>query len=473
MSARADRLPHEWRSGEIAVIGLGKSGTGAALLLSRGGARVYASDAAAGDATAAAADRLRAAGIDADAAGHDLSRIARAAVVVASPGVPPGAAALVAARQAGVPIVSEVEVALRLMEGPRVIAVTGTNGKTTTTALIGHLLRALGRDAVDAGNIGTAVSEIALREQAPEWMALEVSSFQLHDTPSIAPAVGVVTNLAPDHLDRYESIDAYYDDKALLFRNASPVSRWVLNADDPLTLALPRRRPGGMSEGGLPGHTYRFSLDDRAAEAHYDRAGNRLVVQGAPLLERSELALLGDHNVANALAAALAVLVADAGHATRESRERMAEGLRTFRALDHRLEPVGEFGGVLWINDSKATNVSSTRVAIEGMTRPTVVLLGGRHKGEAYTGLEPGLRRVAKCVLAYGEAGEKIEQDLRDAVRVERLGFDFAEIMARAREVAGPGDAVLMSPACSSYDMFRNYEQRGAEFRRLAAQAGS
>jgi UDP-N-acetylmuramoylalanine--D-glutamate ligase len=473
MSARADRLPHEWRSGEIAVIGLGKSGTGAALLLSRGGARVYASDAAAGDATAAAADRLRAAGIDADAAGHDLSRIARAAVVVASPGVPPGAAALVAARQAGVPIVSEVEVALRLMEGPRVIAVTGTNGKTTTTALIGHLLRALGRDAVDAGNIGTAVSEIALREQAPEWMALEMSSFQLHDTPSIAPAVGVVTNLAPDHLDRYESIDAYYDDKALLFRNASPVSRWVLNADDPLTLALPRRRPGGMSEGGLPGHTYRFSLDDRAAEAHYDRAGNRLVVQGAPLLERSELALLGDHNVANALAAALAVLVADAGHATRESRERMAEGLRTFRALDHRLEPVGEFGGVLWINDSKATNVSSTRVAIEGMTRPTVVLLGGRHKGEAYTGLEPGLRRVAKCVLAYGEAGEKIEQDLRDAVRVERLGFDFAEIMARAREVAGPGDAVLMSPACSSYDMFRNYEQRGAEFRRLAAQAGS
>jgi UDP-N-acetylmuramoylalanine--D-glutamate ligase len=473
MSARADRLPHEWRSGEIAVIGLGKSGTGAALLLSRGGARVYASDAAAGDATAAAADRLRAAGIDADAAGHDLGRIARAAVVVASPGVPPGAAALVAARQAGVPIVSEVEVALRPMEGPRVIAVTGTNGKTTTTALIGHLLRALGRDAVDAGNIGTAVSEIALREQAPEWMALEMSSFQLHDTPSIAPAVGVVTNLAPDHLDRYESIDAYYDDKALLFRNASPVSRWVLNADDPLTLALPRRRPGGMSEGGLPGHTYRFSLDDRAAEAHYDRAGNRLVVQGAPLLERSELALLGDHNVANALAAALAVLVADAGHATRESRERMAEGLRTFRALDHRLEPVGEFGGVLWINDSKATNVSSTRVAIEGMTRPTVVLLGGRHKGEAYTGLEPGLRRVAKCVLAYGEAGEKIEQDLRDAVRVERLGFDFAEIMARAREVAGPGDAVLMSPACSSYDMFRNYEQRGAEFRRLAAQAGS
>jgi UDP-N-acetylmuramoylalanine--D-glutamate ligase len=463
-------LPPEWTRGEIAVVGLGKSGIGAALLLARAGARVYASDAASGDATAAAADRLRAAGIETQAAGHDLERIARAVVVVASPGVPPGAAALAAARQARVPVVSEVEVALRLMRGPRVIAVTGTNGKTTTTALIGHLLRALGHDAVDAGNIGTAVSEIALREQPPAWMALEMSSFQLHDTPSIAPAVGVVTNLAPDHLDRYESVDAYYDDKALLFRNAAPMSRWVLNADDPLTLALPRRRPGGLANGGLPGHTYRFSLEDAAADAHYDRASGCLVVLGAPLVSRDALTLLGDHNVANALAAALAVMVADESHSSADARERIAEGMRSFRALEHRLEPVGEFDGVLWINDSKATNVSSTRVAVEGMTKPTIVLLGGRHKGEPYTGLIPALSRVAKRVLAYGEAGERIAEDLRGAIAVEQFGFDFAEVMARARAIAEQGDAVLMSPACSSYDMFRNYEQRGAEFRRLAAE---
>jgi UDP-N-acetylmuramoylalanine--D-glutamate ligase len=456
--------------GEIAVIGLGKSGVGAALLLARAGALVYASDSGQTDAARQAAGRLADAGIAADAGGHDLGRVARAAVVVASPGVPPGAAPLAAARQAGVPIVSEVEVALRLMAGPRVIAVTGTNGKTTTTALIGHLLRALGRDAVDAGNIGTAVTEIALRDPQPEWVALEMSSFQLHDTPGLAPDVGVVTNLAPDHLDRYDSIDEYYADKALLFRNATPASRWVLNGDDPLTLTLARRRPDVAEEGGLEGHVYRFSLNDSTADAHYDRGANRLVVLGDVILPRDGLALLGDHNVANALAATLAVMVADEAHATAGARATIADGLPSFRALDHRLEPVGEFGGVLWINDSKATNVSSTRVAIEGMTRPAIVLLGGRHKGEPYTGLVPALQRVAKRVIAYGESGPRVEQDLRDALPVERLGSDFAEVMARARAAAEPGDVVLLSPACSSYDMFDNYQERGAAFRRLAAE---
>jgi UDP-N-acetylmuramoylalanine--D-glutamate ligase len=469
-SSRVTPLPAEWNRGEIAVIGLGKSGAGAARLLARGGARVYASDASDTEATRQAAEQLAAAGITAEAGRHDRDRIARAALVVASPGVPPDAAPLEAARQAGVPVVSEVEVALRLMAGPRVVAVTGTNGKTTTTALIGHLLRTLGRDAVDAGNIGTAVTEIALRDPQPEWLALEMSSFQLHDTPSIAPDVGVVTNLAPDHLDRYASVDEYYADKALLFRNATPVSRWVLNGDDPLTLGLPRLRPGAVEEGGLDGHTYRFSIRNESAEAQYDRAAQRLIVLGEPLLERQELALLGDHNVANALAASLAVMVADAAHATADARVKVADGLRTFHALEHRLEPVGEFDGVLWINDSKATNVSSTLVAIEGMTRPTIVLLGGRHKGEPYTGLIPALQRVAKRVLAYGESGARVEQDLRDAVPVELLGSDFGEVMSRARALAEPGDVVLLSPACSSYDMFENYSERGAEFRRLAAQ---
>ena len=469
MSGLPVGLPPAWMRGEVAVLGLGKSGVGAARLLARARVRVYASDAGEGEATRQAAERLGQAGIDAEAGRHDLDRITRAAAVVASPGIPPGAAALVAARRSGVPVVSEVEVALRLMAGPRVIAVTGTNGKTTTTALIGHLLRSLGHDAVDAGNIGTAVSEIALRERAPDWLALEMSSFQLHDTPSIAPEVGVLTNLAPDHLDRYESVDEYYGDKALLFRNASPSSRWVLNADDPLSLALPRQRPFAMTAGGLPGHTYRFSLADQAAEAHYDRAAGSLVVLGHRVLERGRLSLLGDHNVANALAAALAVIVADPAHASPSARERVTEGLRTFRALAHRLEPVGEFEGVLWINDSKATNVSSTLVAIEGMTRPTVVLLGGRHKGEPYTALVPALQRVAKRVLAFGEAGERVAEDLGESVPVERLGSDFGEVMGRARAIAQSGDAVLLSPACSSYDMFRNYEERGAEFRRLAA----
>jgi UDP-N-acetylmuramoylalanine--D-glutamate ligase len=187
-------------------------------------------------------------------------------------------------------------------------------------------------------------------------------------------------------------------------------------------------------------------------------------------MPRRDLHLVGDHNVANALTATLAVMVADAAHRTPEARGVIADALRSFRALPHRLEPVGIFGGVTWINDSKATNVGSTLVAIEGMRQPTVVLLGGRHKGDPYRPLIPALRTVAKLVIAYGEAGDEIEKDLAGHVPFERLGSSFAQVISRARAVAAPGDAVLLSPACSSYDMFSNYEERGATFRRMAAE---
>jgi UDP-N-acetylmuramoylalanine--D-glutamate ligase len=193
------------------------------------------------------------------------------------------------------------------------------------------------------------------------------------------------------------------------------------------------------------------------------------VYGSVPLLERRDLPLLGDHNVANALAAAMSVMDLSDAHHSPEARRRIADGLRSFRALPHRLESVGEYGGVLWINDSKATNVSSTLVAIDGMTRPAVVLLGGRHKGEPYTALIEPLQRHAKAVIAYGEAGPEIVRDLEPAMRVELMGSDFEAVMARARALAAPGDAVLLSPACSSYDMFENYVQRGDTFRRLAA----
>jgi UDP-N-acetylmuramoylalanine--D-glutamate ligase len=455
-------IPAEWRRGEVAVVGSGKSGRAAARLLARDGAKVYVSDAGDSPSLHEAASALASESIAVDVGRHDLGRIARASLVVASPGVPPDAPPLTAARQAGVPIVSEIEIGLRFLGSTRVIAVTGTNGKTTTTALVGHLLRALGRDAVDAGNIGTPLTEIALREQPPEWIALEMSSFQLHDTPGIDPTVGVVTNLSPDHLDRYASVAEYYDDKALLFRNASSRSRWVLNADQRETMSLFTR----LGARELRGETFGFSIE-RPASAWLDRDANRLMLLDAPLMDRAALALLGDHNVANALAASLAVAVADPAHAS--NRAAMARGLASFRALAHRLEVVGDFGGVTWINDSKATNVSSTLVAIAGMTRPTVLLLGGRHKGEPYTALAEPLRHAGKAVIAYGEAGPLIARDLAGVVPVEQLGSAFDEVIARARALAAPGDVVLLSPACSSYDMFTNYEERGAVFRRLAA----
>ena len=451
-------IPDAWRTGEIAVIGLGKSGRAASLLLRRAGARVYASDAGGSGAIEGAAAELRGRGVDVDLGRHDLERIARAVLVVASPGVPPTSAPLMAARAAGVQVVGEVEVALHLLGDTRYIAIPGTNGKPTTTALAGHLLTALGHDAVAAGNIGTAVSEIALRPRHPSWMALEVSSFQLHDTPGIDPDVGVLTNLSPDHLDRYQSVDEYYADKALLFRNARGSSRWVVNGDDAAARAMAERASG---------EHHHFSIVGRA-DACYDRRTDMLMVLGRPLLPRSELSLLGDHNVANVLAAVLAVAVADPSHRSDDAWTRLADGARSFRALPHRLEVVGEFDDVVWINDSKATNVSSTLVAVQGMIRPTILLLGGRHKGEPYTALIEPLQRTGKCVIAFGEAASRIESDLKAHVAVERLGSSFAEVIARARALAAPGDAVLLSPACSSYDMFQNYEHRGAEFRRLA-----
>lgn len=470
------------RRGEVAVVGLGASGRAAAELLRMHGHAVYASDAGASPRALEAAAALSALGATAETGGHDLARISRAACVVVSPGVPPEAPPLAAARAASVPIVGELEVALGALPKLRYIAVTGTNGKTTTTALVGHLLRSLGHDAPDAGNIGTPLAALALREVPPAWVALEMSSFQLHDTPSVRPTVGVVTNLSPDHLDRYPDVGTYYADKARLFANAAPTSQWVLNADDADVLALHRRLPtDAPSHTALRGTSHAFSVADGerhrppevVPQAHYDRGAGQLVVLGQPLVARADFPLVGDHNVANALAAALAVMVADPAHATPEARRTIADALRRFAALPHRLEPVGTFHGVAWINDSKATNVASTQVALAGMTKPTIVLLGGRHKGDPYTSLAPDLERCAKVVLAYGEAAPIVEQDLAGRVPVERLGSSFDEVIRRARALAVSGDVVLLSPACSSYDMFPNYEVRGATFRRLAAEGSA
>ena len=460
-----EALPAAWTRGEISVIGLARSGRAVAELLRRAGADVYASDAGAGHAVLRATLHLAPLGVEVEHGGHDLARIARSAVVVASPGVPPNAPPLQAARDAGVPIVGEMEIALQFLPHQRYIAITGTNGKTTTTALVHRLLQGLGYDAVAAGNIGTPLSEVALREQPPAWIALEASSFQLHDTPSIAPAVGVLTNLSANHLDRYSSVDAYYADKAELFRNATERSVWVSNADDGAVQGMVRAAPAGRH--------LRFTTASGAADGYLDRATGMLVVLGSPLIARGELSLIGDHNVANALAASLAVMGADVLHLAPASRARIADALRAFRAREHRIEPAGRYGDVEWINDSKSTNVASTLVALRGMQRPTVLLLGGRHKGEPYSALAEELRRTGKQVLAYGEAGPTVVQDLDGVIPVELLGSNFEEVLTRARDMAHPGDAVLLSPACSSYDMFDNYEERGRVFKQLAAALGA
>ena len=454
-------VPDTWRraGSAVAVIGLGKSGVAVTRLLAREGLRVYASDASDHPYAGAAADALKGVpGVEVEYGRHDLNKIRHATGVVVSPGVPPDAPVLAAARHAGVEIVSELDIGFRALSarggggggGTRSIAITGTNGKTTTTALVAHLLSAAGLRATTAGNIGRPLTDLAMADEQYQWLSLEVSSFQLHDSPNFAPEIGIMTNLAPDHLDRYPSAEAYYADKRLLFRNASAGDVWVLNADDPLVLQLAQ---------GVAGRRVLFSLV-QGSDAWYDRAQSTLRLGGEKLLRRDELHLLGDHNIANALAATLAV------HEAGVPPPLIAEGLRSFRPLPHRLEPVRDVGGVLWINDSKATNIAATTVAVLAMERPFVLLLGGRHKGEPYTSLAPLLASRCRLVIAYGEAGPLVEKDLGEKVPLER-GTTFEDVIERARRAARPGDAVLLSPACSSYDMFKNYEERGATFRRL------
>jgi UDP-N-acetylmuramoylalanine--D-glutamate ligase len=269
----------------------------------------------------------------------------------------------------------------------------------------------------------------------------------------------VLTNVSPDHLDRYRDVRTYYADKALLFRNASATSRWVVNADDAVLIEMARNAAG---------YVMRFSGEGRLCDAFFDRQHGALILLDEPLIRRAELPLLGDHNVGNALAAALAVAAADPAHTSINARKRIAAGLRSMTPLAHRLESVADTGGVLWVNDSKATNVAAARVGISAMTRPTVLLLGGRHAGEPYTDLAEPIRRRCKVVLAYGESADRIQQDLGGVAPIQRVTGRFAEVVERARELAVSGDCVLLSPACKSFDMFTDYEDRGRTFARLA-----
>lgn len=441
------------------MLGLGRSGVAAAKLLAAHGAEVYASDVADAPKLRAAADAVRRGGGVAEVGRHDLARLRACDVVVVSPGIPPSAPVLQAPELKGKPILSEVELAFRFLRAP-VIAVTGTNGKTTTAAWIGHCLATAGLRAAVGGNIGYALSEIALAGAALDWIVVEVSSYQLAHIARFKPGVGVLLNLAPDHLDRYVRLEAYYADKARLFENAGAESRWVLNGEDDAVQEMARGRAGSVRV-----FCVRRPLA-AAEEGGWLRRDGVLLLrveeEEIPLCARGELRLLGLHNVANGLAAAVAAVWAGA------APQAVAEGLGSFAPLPHRLEPVAERGGVLFINDSKATNVASTRVALEAMTRPVVLLLGGRHKGEPYTRLLQAMQGRVRAVVAYGEAGEIIERELARGVPVRRVTGPFDEVVAAARGLAKPGDAVLLSPACASFDMFTDFEERGARFGALA-----
>jgi UDP-N-acetylmuramoylalanine--D-glutamate ligase len=448
--AEGPLIPDGWRSGEIAVLGLGRTGIAVSEWLANQSLRVYASDAADRPDLREAAEGLRAKSVAVDLGGHDVKRIAAAAAAVVSPGIPPDVPPLRAARDAGIEIFAELDLASRALADAGQIVVTGTNGKTTTTALIAHILTAAGYRAEAAGNIGRPLIAVAMEPQRPDWVVVEASSFQLHDSPSLNPTIGVLTNLAADHLNRYPTVTAYYADKRLLFRNATEDSRWILNGDD-----------GAVRElaAGVPGLRRYWSLEQQA-DAWFRRSSGELRLADHVLLTRERLPLLGDHNVANALAAALAAV------AVGVTPSAVAAALETFRPPPHRLEPVRRLDDVVWINDSKATNVASTLAALRSMEQSYVLIVGGRAKGEDFTVLGPALTRLCRAAVAYGEAGEVLEDTLSPVLPVERVA-SLQEAVQRCRTVAQAGDAVLLSPACTSFDQFTSFEHRGEAFKAL------
>lgn len=447
--------------GRVGVLGLARSGRAAAKLALASGSGVFASDAADNDLVREAASELRRLGGEVETGGHTVDRLAACDLVVVSPGIPPTAEVLQALEGRGVPLTSELEFAWQHLDRP-VTAVTGTNGKTTVTAWITHLIRASGPDAVAAGNIGTALSEVALRDPPPEHVVVEASSYQLGRTRAFEPRIGVMTNLAPDHLDRYPDTASYYADKGRLFLNARPHSTWVLNGED--------RAVAGLI-GDAPGRRLYFRTRSEPAA---EESGGWLAPDGMlmlrvggkdeALVREDELRLLGGHNRANALAAAVTA------YAVTGDVVALRAGLRSFPPLRHRLEPLGEAAGVLWINDSKATNVAAARVAIESMDRPTILLVGGRGKGESFAPLADAAVRRVRTVVAYGEAADRIEVELGDRLDVVRVPGPFRNAVWQAAELAEPGDALLLAPACASFDMFADYEDRGRQFEHLAGE---
>jgi UDP-N-acetylmuramoylalanine--D-glutamate ligase len=442
---------------KVAVIGLGASGRAAALLALAKGGEVYVSDSRTDAPAATGGAELAALGARVEWGIHDVDWMAAADLVVVSPGIPPDAAVLRALDERGVPWISEPELAFRFFDGP-LIAVTGTNGKTTTTLLVAHLLKASGFRAAAGGNVGgglaPAACELALRREPPDWYVIEMSSFQLAGIERFRPDIGVVTNLSPDHLDRYVSVEEYYADKARIFATADTSSRWVLPDASPAIESL---------VGDAPGHRYRFSLNEDGGTHAFVKDGVlTLRVKGdEAILPVDALPILGAHNRLNALAAALCARLAGA------SPDGVALGLRTARPLPHRLEPVVERRGILWVNDSKATNVAATESALNGLSRPVILLLGGKDKGEDFRRLRVAVSRHAHSVIVFGAAAGRLASSLEGTAPLLRIEGSLEEVVRAAADRAREGDVVLLSPACSSFDMFGSYEERGLRFAAL------
>lgn len=437
---------------QVLVVGLARTGIATALFCAARGARVTATEERPESQIAETSAKLRAAGVTLELGGHKAQTFIEQDLIVPSPGVPPTMAALAAARVIGIPVWSELELAWRFLRG-RLVCITGSNGKTTTTSLIGHILETAGLPVQVAGNIGTPLISRVDVSSDSGFTVVEASSFQLESIVAFRPDVAVLLNITPDHLDRHGSLEEYGRAKVRMFENQTEEDAAILNADDAAALRYAPSRP----------QVFWFSRQKRVASGCFLR-DDEIVFRrdGAEtvLLRREDIGLRGDHNVENVLAAAAAATLAGVEPAA------IVEGVCSFAGVEHRIEFVATISGVEYFNDSKATNVDATLKALDAFPGNLLVILGGKDKGCDYTILRKSLRQHARMVLLIGAAAEKIESQLGGVVPVERAGT-MARAVELAEESARPGDTVLLAPACASFDQFESYEHRGRVFKQL------
>jgi UDP-N-acetylmuramoylalanine--D-glutamate ligase len=442
----------------VLVVGLGKSGLSAAMFLRRQGARVTVSDARSAVALAKEIPALLEAGIMVESGGHGLLTFRRQDLIVISPGVPLDTPEVKQVIGYGMPVIGELELASRFLKG-RVLAITGSNGKTTTTTLVGKILKDAGLPTLVGGNIGTPVIDLVAESTEESIDVLEVSSFQLETIEQFHPWIAVVLNITPDHLDRHGSFENYSAMKARITKNQRDEDFLVLNAED---------KPTQMVAAKTKAQIFWFSPRRPIKQGAFVHGDSIVFVphEGAkaePIMPVGEIPLKGAHNVENVLAAVCATRLAGI------PPEKIRASVRSFKAVEHRLEFVRTVQGVEYFNDSKATNVDAAMKAVSSFPGGIHLILGGKDKDSDYTQLSPLLRERVKAVYTIGSAAEKIERELHGVVKM--VGAGTIDVAVReASKAAVPGDVVLLAPACSSFDQFENYEHRGRTFRHIVSE---
>jgi UDP-N-acetylmuramoylalanine--D-glutamate ligase len=436
----------------IAILGAGESGLGAALLAKREGYAVWVSDL--GSIAETRKNALEHAGIGYEEGKHDEDVILGSDLIIKSPGIPEKAPLVRKAKDLGIPIIDELEFASRFSKG-KIIAITGTNGKTTTTLLTYHLLKEAGFNVGLAGNVGQSWAG-QLVESDHEWWVIEVSSFQIDGFDTFKPEIGILTNITPDHLDRYNyEMDNYIFSKMRLFKNMSSGEKAIINLDDSFS-------EKGMGLRKIEAEIFGISLLEKPNQGGFsDGSSLEFRVQGKSIdLPVSDLSIQGKHNILNALCSGLVAMLVGL------SREQLASGFRTFKNAPHRMELIREIDGIRFVNDSKGTNVESTFYALGSYKQPMVWIAGGIDKGNDYSVLNDLVSEgKVKALICLGVENDKLKAAFSGLISEIRETKDIREAVVWGKQLANEGEVVLLSPACASFDLFKNYEDRGEQFR--------